>query len=247
MNLNSRHCLENKRRKIAGWGLVLAGAVGLVMGVAVFNTRTEWGQQSGIFLVALSFCSITTAGWVLAGRLPLSDIRELSTLAAAFDRILPSSDRNKRTGITATGWQTILIERLNSVSSDEFDNLNPQHLIRLRGLLDPFNARANPYLAAAAIRAVDKVGAADFDVEVGRLIGEDVMEPARGTARRCLPYLRRCTAAARAEGNLVRPSHCPEELDGSLLRPVTGQSGSSSDSLLRATAGMTEINYGEPM
>jgi len=119
------------------------------------------------------------------------------------------------------------------MTREQTESLSNKQLDRINDWLIPEMAESDPYLVVALLKVIEQVGGGESIPQVGRLTRDDVMEPVRGVAQRCLPSLAVRDEAARAGRTLLRPIEVTPEPH--LLRPAGVSTPRDEKMLLRAS------------
>jgi hypothetical protein len=217
-----------RMRRIWGWSSLTIGLLGFISGLG------SWGFSSrgisGLITTVIWLCIIGIACWLI----PEAWIREPASQQGKGSRWIRNIDRSQMLArLRGESGQVDAVIRLDSLDREEFERFTYLQMLNFRSLLAGNMVKSWPYIAAAAVRAVERSEAPGFDALVGAIARDnEVMEPLRGVARRCLPKLKQYTEHARAQGLLLRPASESAESDQALLRPAT-EAPTQVDSLLR--------------
>src|SRR5437016_144144 len=165
--------LQHKHpRRLKDFVLIWTGMAGFMTGLWYWMFKqTDYG---GLILTAGSLCVVAFGARNLpvwgrrrpSGQLTLAEILDLGV---AYHGHLPGCSP-----LRGCKCKNQLLTVFNGLTPDQIDELNTDHLMRIQARREPGAVKKDAYLAAAIIRAIDRVGAPGFDAMVRRLTNDDI-------------------------------------------------------------------------
>ncbi len=195
------------------------GLFGFVCGIGAWGYTAN--SAASLIVAGVSLGIIAFATWLI----PEMWVRQSKGAKSRSTGWIWNLDRDQMLArLRGQSGQSEAVTWLDNLTKEQFDEFGYWQLMNFRWLLAHRVYSVWPYVSAAAVRALERIDAAGFDGHAAAIVEDDeVMEPLRGVARRCLPRLRQYTEQANAQGLLLRPSYMDPQPGWALLRPAANE------------------------